>query len=377
MTSHPSPISLIGLSTAVPEHGVGEERGARFLAKVLEASLPDPERERSLVLLRKIVRGSGIERRFSVLADFLQDDPEQFRFFPPNWQLEPFPTTAQRMKVFEASSVPLAERAARGALEDADIAPSEVTHLVITTCTGFFAPGPDILLSRRLGLPSIVERSIVGFMGCYAGFTGMRTAAQILGSDPDAVVLLVSIELCTLHFQKRAEPDFLVANCLFGDGCAAVVYASDGRRGTGLGRLITTHSAVAGESLDQMSWKVGDTGFEMRLSIEIPDTLKAGISVFAGALLDKAGIRRDEVRGWAIHPGGRRIVEGIREALELSEDDVQASLGVLRDFGNMSSPTIFFVLEELLRGDNSPGPIVALGFGPGLTLEGAVFSRGA
>ncbi|MCZ6691285.1 MAG: hypothetical protein O7H41_16990, partial [Planctomycetota bacterium] len=125
----------------------------------------------------------------------------------PNWQLEPFPTTAQRMKVYEASSVPLAERAARGALEDADVAPSEVTHLVITTCTGFFAPGPDILLSRRLGLPSIVERSILGFMGCYAGFTGMRSAAQILGSDPDAVVLLVSIELCTLHFQKRAEPD--------------------------------------------------------------------------------------------------------------------------------------------------------------------------
>ncbi|MCZ6692017.1 MAG: hypothetical protein O7H41_20720, partial [Planctomycetota bacterium] len=142
MRSHPPPISMIGLGTAVPGHGVGEQVGARFLAKVLEASLPDPERERSLVLLRKILRGCGIEQRFSVLTDFLQDDPEQFQFFPPNWQLEPFPTTAQRMKVYEASSVPLAERAARGALEDADVAPSEVTHLVITTCTGFFAPGP-------------------------------------------------------------------------------------------------------------------------------------------------------------------------------------------------------------------------------------------
>ena len=371
------PITLLGLGTGLPEHCADETQIAYFLTRVLEASVPEAERSRRRAFLERILRGSGIRRRFSVLPDYVEEDPARFRFYPPNWRLEPFPTTEQRMKVYEETSVPLCERTARNALADAGVEAGDVSHLVITTCTGFFAPGPDVLLSRRLGLRSTVERSIVGFMGCYAGFNGMRTAAQILGSDPDAVVLQISIELCTLHIQRRDEADFHVANCIFSDGCAAAVFGSEERRGKGRARLLGTYSAVQPETLDAMTWRIGDTGFEMRLSIEIPSLLRDAIEPFVGTLLDEAGVGRDEVGGWAIHPGGRRIVEQIGEALRLGEDDLRASLTVLREFGNMSSATIFFVLQELLRQRPAAGPIVALGFGPGLTLEGAVLAAEA
>jgi alpha-pyrone synthase len=295
--------------------------------------------------------------------------------FPPNWQLEPFPSTARRMEIYEKASVDLAEQAARGALAEAGIDPSEVTHLVICTCTGFFAPGPDILLARRLGLRPTVARSILGFMGCYAGFNGMRSADQIVRSQPRAVVLHVCVELCTLHFQKKASPDLLIANCLFSDGCAAAVYAAPGRGGKPLALVAGNHSHVEGDSLDQMTWHIGDTGFEMRLSVQVPRTLGRQAAPFVEALLDRASLARKDVASWAVHPGGRKIVEALAAPLDLGEEDLAPSYGVLNDYGNMSSATIYFVLDRRLRDGGPAGPVVALGFGPGLTMEGAVLVR--
>ena len=372
----PTPVTLLGLGTALPEHSADETQIARFLGRVLRASSPPDRSARRLALLERVLRGSRIRRRYSVLPDYNENDPERFRFFPPNWELEPFPTTQRRMAVYEPASVSLAAGAAGAALGDAGFAADDVTHVVITTCTGFFAPGPDVMLVRRLGLRPTVERTIVGFMGCYAGFNGMRTAAQIVGADPDAVVLLVSVELCTLHFQRRDDPDFIVANALFGDGAAAAVFGAPGRHGPGRLRLLGALSAVQPETLDQMTWRVGNHGFEMRLSIEVPRLLRGAIHPFVGTLLDAAGVDRDAVGGWAIHPGGPAIVEQVGDALDLEAAELAPSLEVLRDHGNMSSPTVFFVLDELLRrratGGPADGPIVALGFGPGLTLEGAV-----
>ncbi|MCX5795977.1 MAG: type III polyketide synthase [Elusimicrobia bacterium] len=364
---------LYGLGTALPPHQAGQPVVKRFMASLAAATLKGRRRAVTLDFLDKIYASSGIAKRHSVLADYTKDSPEDFEFYPPNWALEPFPTTAARMKVYEKWSVDLAEQACRKALRESGAQPAEVTHLVFTTCTGLFAPGPDILLIGRLGLEPRVHRAVLGFMGCYAGFTGMRMAGQILGAEPEAVVLQVCVELCSLHFQKRALPDFIVANSLFADGAAAAVYARPGRFQKGLADLAATHSRVEKDSLEHMSWRIGSSGFEMRLDREVPARLKTAAPGFVAELLGRAGLKPGG-NAWAIHPGGRKIVAEVQSALGLTGSQVRSSLEVLSSCGNMSSGTIFFVLDrELRRGSRSP--VAALGFGPGLTMEGAVLFR--
>lgn len=428
---------LYGLGTATPPHSAAQADVGAFMARVVAAAAErrrgaaeDGESSgditgaangarppRSARLIRRLYAESGIARRHSVLADYTCDDPAAFAFFPANWALDPFPTTAERMVVYRESSVDLGAEAARRALADASIAPGDVTHLVISTCTGFFSPGPDVLLLRRLGLQPTVARTVIGFMGCNAAFNGLRTADDIVRSNADAVVLQVCVELCSLHFQRDDTSETLVANCLFADGASAAVWAADGARPDGHASLLGTCSAVHDDSLDQMGWRIGDHGFVMTLTDAVPNTLARAIHPFVRSLLDRSRTGPDRVAGWAIHPGGRRIVEGIGRALELDEPDLASAYGVLRDYGNMSSATIFFVLQRELdrlrtggaaEGDGSPaerdgvvapvrhgsvgrdsvgrdavgrdsvgrdgvgGDIVALGFGPGLSLEGAV-----
>jgi predicted naringenin-chalcone synthase len=373
MSAAGAPALLLGLATSVPPHRSDQRRAASFVSRVLQASEPSRERDQCLLLVERIYTRSGIEARQSVLADYLAADPAAFDFFPRNWALEPFPSTARRMRVYEGASVDLAEAACRGALDHAGLCPGDVDHLVLSTCTGFFAPGPDVLLLTRLGLRPGVSRTLLGFMGCHAGFNGMRTAGQILRSDSEAVVLQVSVELCTLHFQKRPIADFHVANCLFSDGCAALVWGGRTRAAAPpLAQLGATLSHVGADSLGDMTWHVGDTGFEMRLSTRVPAALATEAPGFVDALLVEDGLLREEIGTWALHPGGWRIVEALGGALGLREHETAASLGVLRDHGNMSSATVFFVLDRLLGGGALLEPTVALGFGPGLTIEGAV-----
>ncbi len=365
------PARLYGLGTALPPVSSPQATIMRFMLSVARAS-GGAEAARVAPLIERLYSSSGIKRRHSVLNDYAMDDPAGFEFYPKNRALEPFPSTARRMEAYERESVPLAESAARAALGRSGFSADEVTHLVFTTCTGFFAPGPDLLLAARLGLRDSVQRVQVGFMGCYAGFSAMKLAAAFVAADPEAVVLVVSVELCTLHFQKRLLPDFLVANSLFADGGAAAVFAAPGARDGGLADLAATHGKVAPDSREQMSWRVGDTGFEMTLDRRVPDTIRENAPAFVAGFLEHAGLCREEVRRWALHPGGRRIVASLASALGLNEDATRSSRGVLADCGNMSSATIFFVLErELARGE--AGPLVALGFGPGLTMEAALF----
>ncbi|TPW19502.1 MAG: chalcone synthase [Elusimicrobia bacterium] len=358
---------LYGLGTAAPSHAAKQVEIHRFMSRVLGAS----GEMGALKLLERLYESSGIERRHSVLPDYSMTEPSSFEFYPQNWALEPFPGTARRMEVFEASSVALAERAARSALAQGGFSAGDVTHLVLTTCTGLFAPGPDILLIGRLGLKPDVQRTLLGFMGCYAGLTAMKLAGDLVASQPAAVVLVDSVELCTLHFQKRPTPDFLVANSLFADGAGSAVFAAPGARPGGLGDLAAAFGRVAPESREQMSWRVGDTGFEMRLDRAVPKTLERHAPAFVADLLTRAGLSREDSPRWAPHPGGKGIVSALAECLRLDAGQTASARGVLSGFGNMSSATIFFVLAaEFARGG---GPLVALGFGPGLTMEGAVF----
>lgn len=366
--------SLLAIATGVPRHRSSQEHVARFASRVIEATASGARRDGLLSFIDRIYSSSGICHRSSVVADFATQDPERFEFFPRSWDLEPFPTTAQRMARYEVESIELATSVGRQALEDAAISASEVTHVIVCTCTGFFAPGIDVLLIDRLGLERSVSRTVLGFMGCYAGLSGLRVANSIVGSDPKAVVLQVCVELCSLHFQKRPIADLLIANSIFSDGCAAAVYANSEYRG-GIANVFASQSLVEREALDQMSWRIGDHGFEMRLAASVPKRLRAGALSFVERLLVASGVDTTEVRGWAFHPGGRKILDEICTALSVDRDAAAASYGVLSDFGNMSSASILFVLERLLR-ERSPGEIsVALSFGPGLTIEGAVLQR--
>ncbi len=362
---------LYGLGTALPATSSSQQAVMRFMTATARASFGE-EGARAEPFIERLYSSSGIERRHSVLTDYATNDPARFEFYPKDRALEPFPSTARRMEAYERESPPLAESAARSALANSGFAPGEVTHLILTTCTGFFAPGPDLLLIARLGLRDDVQRAQVGFMGCYAGFSAMRLARAFVAADPEAVVLVVSVELCSLHFQKRLLAEFLVANSLFADGAAAAVFAAPGARRGGLADLAVMHGRAAPGSQGQMSWRIGDTGFEMSLDRRVPETIRAHAPAFAAELLAHAGLSRGEVSRWAPHPGGRRIVAALADALGLDDDATRSSRGVLADCGNMSSATIFFVLErELARG--GAGPLAALGFGPGLTMEGALF----
>lgn len=355
--------SIAGIGTALPPHRASQADVARFFEHAAAAQGATP---RFLRLLGSMAARSGVEHRSSAIVDYSQPDPEAFAFYPPNWALDPFPSTAERMAIYRDAAVAIAETAARRALESARIDPARVTHLIVSTCTGFFAPGPDIQLVRALELAPTVERTIVGFMGCYAGVNAMRLADRVVRSDPEAVVLQVSVELCTLHFQREPTVPMLVANLLFGDGASAAVYTSDTRARA---KVTGSRSAVADDSQDQMRWDIGNHGFVMHLDRRVPRTIEREAAPFTRALLSAAPPPDGRVR-WAIHPGGRRVVEAAAQAMDLTAEDVRSSFDVLREHGNMSSATILFVLERELARSASGDRIVLLGFGPGLTIEG-------
>jgi predicted naringenin-chalcone synthase len=248
---------------------------------------------------------------------------------------------------------------------------ASISHLIVVTCTGFFAPGVDAALVHDLGLRRDVQRTVIGFMGCYAAFNALRMASTICNADPEAVVLVVCVELCSIHFQREFSMNNVVANCLFSDGAGAALVTSEPEGAArGVLELVDSHTCIEVDSETQMTWTISDSGFRMALAPEVPDTLRRGIDPFVATLLGKAGVRRTDVRFWAVHPGGRRIVEAVRDELDLAEEDVAPSFEVLGECGNMSSPTILFVLERCLARRRAPGSLgVALAFGPGLTLE--------
>jgi predicted naringenin-chalcone synthase len=349
--------SIVSIGLSNPGSPIPQAEIARFMQ--LAHQLDGQERRKLDFLYRK----SGIDFRHSVLDDFQKEEVAEFTFFPKNKELSPFPSTSARMNVFEAEAAGLAEQAVRNALQQANIEPASLTHLVLVSCTGMVAPGVELELMRRLGISSSVQRYCIHFMGCYAAFTGLRLADQLVKANPESRVLVVSVELCTLHFQKEYNEDNLLANSLFGDGAAAALVMQSEK---GL-QIKNYHSEVLWEGEKDMAWKIGDFGFEMRLSQYIPSLLNQGIRKLRD--LFEAKFNFSQVQHVAIHPGGKQILIQVQEAFGLSPEVNKHALEVLRTCGNMSSSSILFVLERMLQDPSIQGDILALGFGPGLTLE--------
>ena len=266
--------------------------------------------------------------------------------------------------------------AARAALTDAGIEASAITHVVTVSCTGFFAPGPDYRLVRDLGLDPTVERYHLGFIGCAAALPGLRLASRITAADPSAVVLVVCAELCTLHIRSSSDPQQIVAASVFADGAAAAIVTADpdvGRAGgLQVGRFST---ALTSEGEDDMVWTIGDHGFEMILSAEVPRIIGREIR---GAV-DRFVADQSPPDAWAVHPGGRSVLDRVEAGLELEPTALEASRAVLRDYGNMSSATVLFILRRLLDDDGlaDGARIAALAFGPGLTVESVLLEKRA
>ena len=307
-------------------------------------------------LFGRMAERSGIDHRWSVLGDEATLEPGHF------YTSEHQPTTAERMAVYAREAPKLALKAI-AALPEL----GEITHLVVASCTGFVAPGIDQIIARALGLPGDVERVVVGFMGCYAGVTALRTAGHIVRSQPDARVLVVAVELCSLHLQADAGLESTLAMAQFSDGAAAAIVTAEGF-GLALG---DGFSGMLEESDSLITWTIGDTGFTMGLSGEVPARLAAALSEPAIAGKVVGGRPAEEIGAWAVHPGGKSILDAVERAFALPQGALAESREVLRACGNMSSATILFVLEQIMA--RRPANGVALAFGPGLAMEGFRF----
>jgi predicted naringenin-chalcone synthase len=349
--------SIVSIGLSNPGVPIQQSEIARFMQGVHQLNEKEGRR------LGFLYRMSGIDTRYSVLEDFDKLHVEDFTFFPKNQSLCPFPGTKARMDVFQKTAPQLAFNAAISCLDQAGEKTASLTHLILVSCTGMVAPGVELQLMQQLGLDDSVERYCVHFMGCYAAFTGLKLADKILRAESQAKVLLVSVELCTLHFQKEYSEDNLLANSIFGDGAAAALIMNSEK-----GLKINSYlSQVLREGEQDMAWGIGDFGFEMKLSKCIPALLDQGIRQLREAFEKKFCL--SQIRNFAIHPGGKQILQKVQEAFALGPEVNIHALEVLRQFGNMSSATILFVLERMMKDPEVRGDILSMGFGPGLTLE--------
>jgi predicted naringenin-chalcone synthase len=328
-------------------------------------------------MLTRLYRQSGIDtRHFAIDAAVAQDILDGTRhsasmFLPSPENGGRGPTTAERMQHYAEQALPLTLRAARQALERAAIPADSLTHLITVSCTGFAAPGVDIGLIQQLPLRPTVQRTHVGFMGCHGAINGLRLAQAFADADPDARVLLCAVELCSLHFHYGWDLQKLVANSLFADGAASVVGGSSTAAPADSWRIAATGSCLFPETEEAMGWRIGERGFDMHVSPRVPGFIARGLRPWLHEWLHRHGLAIEAVRSWAVHPGGPRILNAVEECLMLEPDSLRVSREVLAACGNMSSPTVLFILDRL-RNQAAERPCVMLGFGPGLAAEAAL-----
>lgn len=358
---------ITAIGTSNPENKFSQSAIADFMVRAMQL---DDDHTRKL---RALFRMTGIETRYSVITDYGKTDG--FDFYSNNHDFEPFPSTGRRLSLYREHALSLSIQSVNNCLhhrEDFDL--KSITHLIVVSCTGMYAPGLDIDLVKALGLPSNTQRLCINFMGCYAAFNGLKQADIICHSDAKAKVLVVCTELCSIHFQKESTDDNLLANALFADGSATLLVEANPRKGLNL-KPVSFYCDLAPEGEHDMAWTVGDFGFEMRLSAYVPDVIQRGIRTLTHSLLDKISHSLSDVAYYAIHPGGKKILEVVEKELQLTKEQNKPAYDVLRQYGNMSSATVLFVLQEVCKNLNNADEgkkILSIAFGPGLTLESMV-----
>lgn len=346
--------SILAIGTALPEHILVQKELKKNLIEGLK--LPDKLKR----WFELIFDAGGIETRYSVLSDFkgaLALSPFFGEAYP---EIEP--SMGKRNAIYKQAAPELALQAAKNALKNYQGDPKEITDIVFVSCTGVLAPGIEAYLLEKLGLPNDTGRLGINLMGCFGAFKGLMTAKALAAMDPKKKILVVCCELCSLHFFRSEKREVLLGSALFGDGAGAVIV---GNGKDPLWQLDHFRSEILPSSQDEMTWEAGDFAFEMKLTSKVPKAIRASIRSFTESLTNAKSF---EGFNWALHPGGKAILEGIEKANGLTKDQTGASWEILKTCGNMSSATVLFVLEKMIGEKN----IISLGFGPGLSVEGMV-----
>ena len=360
-------VSILGIGTSVPKNYVDQAKAVHMVLNLVNSDVTSGWH------VEEIYLNAGISKRHSVLLEGPGGHSTVQSFFP---RLEPSldltgrhgPSTATRMDQYYKEAVPLAVDACQQALSQANVDPSGISHLVTVTCTGFVAPGVDCALIDELGLSRGVSRTQVGFMGCHGAFNGLRVARALSLSEPDSTVLVCAVELCSIHFDYGWQVDRVMGNSLFSDGAAAAVVSSRPSSSNSEWKLMAQGSYVLPNTKNAITWKVGDCGFEMTLSRRVPGIISKNLRPWLVDWLGSQGMKIEDVGTWAVHPGGPSILTAVEHAIPLGQEALEVSRSVLDNYGNMSSATILFVLDRLKEA-RAVRPCVALGFGPGLTVE--------
>ncbi|HEV2479766.1 MAG TPA: type III polyketide synthase [Puia sp.] len=356
--------TIISIGTAVPVHRHRQEHILPFMQRIYGLEKATARK------LKALYHQSAIDTRYSVIPDYSLP-ADQWKFYPPTENLEPFPSLEKRMRWYREHAAALSLKAIQRCLGDR-CAARTITHLITVSCTGMSAPGLDLELVDALGLPPHIFRTSVNFMGCYAAVHALKLA-NALAATPGSQVLIVCTELCTLHFQQEPTLDNLLSSLLFADGAAAALIVSDdvlASGETGL-RLKSFYSEIVPEGKSAMTWGLSSTGFQMTLTGYVTDLIRADFGTLVGHALENSGISRERIGAWCIHPGGKRILDAIGNSLSFTGGELDTSYAVLRQYGNMSSSTILFVLQQLMEKleQRPPNCIFGAAFGPGLTME--------
>jgi predicted naringenin-chalcone synthase len=356
---------LVTIGTAVPAYRHTQNDILDFMQRVYAQN--DVEKRK----LNFLYRHGGIDTRYSVIPDYSLPAHE-WQFFSPAENLEPFPSLEQRMQYFRQHAAALSMQAIDECMKNFPL--QKITHLITVSCTGMSAPGLDLELMELLQLPGTIHRTSVNFMGCYAAIHGLKLADAFCKADPNANVLIVCTELCTLHFQKEYTADNITSSLLFADGAAAVVVSGD-QHSEGL-HIDHFYSRVSFNGKKDMAWELSSKGFLMTLSGYIADLIGKDINQLVEEALATAGLTKNDIDHWCIHPGGKKILESIHRSLGFTNGQLQHSYDTLRDYGNMSSPTVLFVLENIWKDLQKGGSerVFGAAFGPGLTMETFILS---
>jgi predicted naringenin-chalcone synthase len=356
---------IVSIGTAVPSFKHDQQNILTFMKQVYALSETDSRK------LQFLYRQGGIDTRYSVIPDY-STEAAAWQFYSPTENLEPFPSVEDRMKVYKQQAAPLSVKAIEDCLGSFPV--KDITHLITVSCTGMSAPGLDLELLELLHLPPTTCRTSVNFMGCYAAIHALKIANAFCTADANANVLVVCTELCTLHFQNEPTVENMTSSMLFADGAAAVLVTGN-KKSSGI-NIDNFYSMVALKGSNDMAWDISSKGFLMTLSSYIPDLIEEDFDDLSRNALAAVNLKKEDVTYWCIHPGGKKILESVHKSLGFTNGQLQSSYDVLREYGNMSSPTILFVLKRIMETTNiqKGEKIFGAAFGPGLTMETFILS---
>jgi len=356
--------SILSIGKSLPTYALSQLEIAERLNDLLQ--LPDEE----AWLLEKIYKNSEINKRYSVLPDIMHP---KSRFSMPSQGIR-FVGMSERNADYKKEAPKLAEKSAKEALTHWGRNPKEITHIISVSCTGVMTPGIEFFLSRQFNLAPDVSLLGINFMGCFGAFKALKVASKIAKADPKNRILLVSTELCTLHFKPRGDIESIVIQSLFADGSAAVIVGCAPLKDENpIFELVDESSYAIQDTMEDMTWDASDEGFDMTLSKRVPLLISEHIGTFVKKLVGSSNALHEYE--WAIHPGGKTIIEAIEKTLSLDRSLTASSWNVLRNFGNLSSASFLYVLEDIYKRHDSKDKIVGLGFGPGLSVEGLLLYK--